>query len=260
LIFGLLAVKNIVFLSLLPVTFMLYNWVTSIEELKDERRMTQVLKQQTIQRLSSTLATLTIFRNRLEDISMGKLPLERQSEEQVESQWRSLLAVDSHVKPVMVLDMYTLFKQADDDGRGTIELQEMLDWIHGFNWHVNTESLKKLYDIMDIDGNGDVSFKEFATAIFCSGTKSLVNVSDDVKEDIFNTFDADGGGSIDWNEFSGKLCALGFDITGAEHIYSTFVSLPRGDISRTLFMKYLDKSCREFEEGRRPRHGSIDVV
>jgi Ca2+-binding EF-hand superfamily protein len=246
-VFGLLAAKNVVFLCFLPVTFMLYNWVTSIEELKDKRRLTEVLIRQNIRRLSSTLATLTIFRNRLEGISNGSV-LEKPSEEKVDLQWRSLLKVSSPIRPNTVLDMYTLFKLADDDGRGTIDLKEMLDWIQGFNWRVSRESLEKLHACMDVDGNGDVSFKEFATAIFCSADASLVNVSDHVKEDIFNLFDADGGGTIDWSEFSGKLAELGFDINGAEHVFGQFVSGPQGVISRTSFLKYLDKSCKEFSD------------
>jgi len=246
-IFGLLAMKNVLFLCLLPQTFKLYNWVTSVEMLKDQRRLTEVLIQQNIQRLTSTLATLTIFRNRLEEISKGNIP-QKQSEEQVEIQWRSLLEVDSYVKPSTVLDMYTLFKLADDNGRGTIEPQEMLDWITKFGWDVNPESLRKLYSVMDIDGNQHVSFKEFATAILCSGDSSLRNVSDKVKEDIFHTFDADGGGSIDWGEFAGRLNDLGYDITGAEHCFAQFVSKPQGEISRKSFLKYLEKCCQEFSD------------
>jgi len=246
-VFGMLAAKNIVFLCFVPVTFMAYNWVTSVEKLKDERRLTEVLVRHNIQRLSSTLATLTIFRSRLEDLSHGSIP-EKQSEQMVEDKWRSLLALDAHVKPSTVLDMYTLFKLADDDGRGTIDLQEMLDWIQGFGWQVDQQSLCQLYAHMDIDGNGAVSFKEFAVAILCSGDASLLNMPDTVKEDIFNLFDSDGGGTIDWKEFSGKLGDLGFDMSGAEHVFAQFVSGPTGVISRTSFLAYLDKACQEFSQ------------
>ena len=103
----------------------------------------------------------------------------------------------------------------DQDGGGTIDRLEWIEFLNGGNDELGAEKnieLKELFDLFDTDHSGQCEFDEFYMMILktfedqicCKSDLGKVTCENLVKSlamEMFNTLDEDGGGVLDWLEF-----------------------------------------------------------
>eukprot|EP01043_Picozoa_sp_COSAG02_P050055 COSAG02_NODE_5097_length_4633_cov_3.366343_1_plen_1011_part_00 len=129
-----------------------------------------------------------------------------------------------------------MFQKADEDGGGEVDGREFADWVSSIleldkqrqkqrmNLDKSTEvalravrklqaqtaeriaelGWKRLFESVDIDGNGELDAEEFCAAMRKHGL-SAQEVSDTQLGEVFNLIDADGGGTLTANEFVSSL-------------------------------------------------------
>ena len=74
--------------------------------------------------------------------------------------------------------------------------------------------LKRLFNLMDVDGSGDVDFEEFATVMLSSRKGRRKVAPDELAERLYAIFDTDGDGTIDTDETIKALKELGRTCSG----------------------------------------------
>ncbi|XP_796620.1 calmodulin [Strongylocentrotus purpuratus] len=83
------------------------------------------------------------------------------------------------------------FAQFDKNGDGTITCAELGEVMKSVGQNVPEAELKELIKLVDLDGNGSVSFQEFLTVI----VKALQDLEKEIRA-AFKTMDKDGSGSL----------------------------------------------------------------
>ena len=158
------------------------------------------------------------------------------------------------------------FRHFDADGNGTIsraELEQGLNQLGIFN-NVNASNMRhevpKLFAKIDLDGNGEVSLKEFlaflgitdyAPNIVQRMTKVFSVAADkglSFKE-IFSVFDADGNGTIDASELRNILLKVGnfgdISMEDAEMVVKIFNTEVGGSLSLTAFSSFFESRVHQ---------------
>ncbi|OQS07915.1 hypothetical protein THRCLA_00089 [Thraustotheca clavata] len=96
--------------------------------------------------------------------------------------------------------LYSVFNRADADNSNGLSLHELLMFLD----LDKTEFTKKTFNIMNIDGTGEIDFEEFVLAMwqFCLFTKeALISFS-------FGLYDEDSSGEIDTREAERFICEV----------------------------------------------------
>lgn len=95
-----------------------------------------------------------------------------------------------------------VFKAFDKNGDGKLSKQEIMD---GYDVHfgksMNQEEVDKMFEQVDIDGNGYIDYSEFVVASM--NEKSLLTT--DKLQAAFKMFDKDGSGTISTDEIKTVL-------------------------------------------------------
>ena len=112
---------------------------------------------------------------------------------------------------------------------------------------------------MDVDGSGQVGFREFATAVIAaptgdgsgsgrssSSSAEALSITAAARERLFQFFDDDSSGAIDEAEMLAKMGELGFDQQGVGDLFREMGGLGgdgrrRDQVTRKQFMRYLER-------------------
>jgi len=93
-----------------------------------------------------------------------------------------------------VSELRKAFIAIDEDGDGKLSLQELESAYQNASIHI--DSIHKILDVCDVDGNGLIDYTEFITATI-NWRKSL---NDEKLEGAFEAFDKNGDGTISIDE------------------------------------------------------------
>jgi calcyphosin len=103
------------------------------------------------------------------------------------------------------LGMQRIFKIMDDNGSGTLEIQEFWKAICDFRLQISPEECRKLFDLFDVNDDGEVSYDELLKATV--GDMSPIRKEFVAK--AFKKIDRDGSGELDMrdikNVYNAKL-------------------------------------------------------
>ena len=211
---------SLVAVALTPYTFINFMWATSVEGKRKQDVADAVLREQREGRFRVTLASLARLCAWIESAGGVAESVERSAPLSSPS---ALTAVGSIVREL------------------------------GYT-HVSSAGLRTLFDRMDVSGDGEISFVEFATAVLTpvvgdadGGASSLSssNAASLIPPELYATlyafFDTDGSNTIDENEMLHKLGALGFDLRGVSKLFDDIAGPETGVVSRGDFMRYLER-------------------
>lgn len=233
-LFCALIAQNIGNIRLLGATFLKYNLVTSIENLRSDQALTIVTQEQNSDRFRTTLASMIAVSRtlrRFQPPSFPPEPLKVKGDEQ--AQWEDILR---RVNPDQLWDLKVLFNWMDESGDGEFSEEEVEVLALRLGYPPNIG--KAFFKHMDKDGDGGISFLEFAAHVLQKDTEP-VDVA--VLDSLFVLIDADKGGSIGTDEFCNCLEGLGFDTRGSQALFQEIAGSPLRKINRRDFRAYLEK-------------------
>ncbi|EKX31866.1 hypothetical protein GUITHDRAFT_156470 [Guillardia theta CCMP2712] len=210
----------------------MYNWNTATEKLRQNDDVWKVLRQQRKKRFDAILLTLSKIIFRLQLIKSG-YHFHRRTSEIVEMEWEELFSKES---PDVLLDLRAIFEIHDTDKSGMISCDEVKTIADDLGCHVSPGALQQLTSFMDVNRNGHIDFKEFATAMMFPADEGdeLVNSL----EQLFQFFDEDNSGVVDRKELLLRLERLGFDAESIEHLLQDITGSSRGGLDRKQFTQY----------------------
>lgn len=272
-------------IALTPFTFINYNFATCVEGRRRQDVADAVLREQREERFQNTLASLGSLCAWIEsavhasDDATAARALPRRTQQEVDEVWTALLS--SHA-PERLLDVRALFEAADNDGSGTIGIEEVASIVQQLGYTPTAAGLRALFLRMDVDGSDEVSFIEFCTAVLDApasaapaaaarpngaGASAMVGAAAamvggdgggtagaaiihpssnilplELGGRVFEFFDTDGSGAIDEAEMLEKLQGLGFDLRGVSQLFTDIAGAEKGAVSRSDFMLYLKQA------------------
>ncbi len=97
-----------------------------------------------------------------------------------------------------MLPIIEVFDQIDENGDGNLDKEEILKVLppDDQNW----ELIDQVFEAIDVDENGKISYTEFLAAMY-----SKTQLKENNLKDAFNFFDKDGDGEITLAEMSEYL-------------------------------------------------------
>ncbi|RDD42245.1 NADPH oxidase 5 [Trichoplax sp. H2] len=101
------------------------------------------------------------------------------------------------------------FQLFDEDGSGTISLNELMGGLNKLTSGDNSEKLRFLFKVYDVDGNGFIDPFELKTVLQSCISESSLEFSESnlnaLTQALFESADADGSGTITYEELEGEL-------------------------------------------------------
>jgi Ca2+-binding EF-hand superfamily protein len=95
--------------------------------------------------------------------------------------------------------MQRIFKIMDDNGNGSLEIQEFWKAVCDFRIQISPEECRNLFDLFDINGDGSVSYDELMRSVVGEmniGRKALVRRA-------FDKIDRNGNGILELDDIKG---------------------------------------------------------
>ena len=95
--------------------------------------------------------------------------------------------------------MQRIFKIMDDNGNGTLEIQEFWKGVCDFRIQISPEEARKLFDIFDINGDGSVDYNELMRSV----VGEMNNFRKALVRRAFDKIDRNGNGLIELDDIKG---------------------------------------------------------
>lgn len=104
-----------------------------------------------------------------------------------------------------VVGLGRVFKIMDDNGSGTLDIQEFWKALCDYRLPISPEECRKLFDKFDNNDDGEIDYEELMLAV----TKDLSPIRKDLVAKAFRKLDIDESGTIEVNDiksfYSAKL-------------------------------------------------------
>ena len=200
--------------------------------------------------------------------------------EQVERQFGWIL---KNIKPSLVIDLKSLFTSADSDGSETLGYDEVAKICRLLKKDISDDVLCKFFTYMDVSGDGNVSFNEFATVMIpcppaaaaaaaapgggsegSAGSGASVGAAAGGNLRRFFSLDAmikeadgNGDGLVSYEEFKDSVFGQTLSETEARKLFIEMDADKSGDVSLKEF-KVAVMTQKMFEFFDQDRSGQID--
>jgi len=220
---------------LAPPTFMMYNFATSVEDYKDLAALRKVMSEQRKTTFKSKIRTLfklcQIF-----DTVMG-LGAAACCLTDKQPSWKR---IRKQGNPDALLNLLAVFDIADLDKDGFICKSEAAALASTLGYRLTEMELQMLMGLLDVNGDGYIEFKEWASTILYTGWATVTDADQTMKR-VFAFFDINGNGRIEVNEMLSRLEVLGFDTDGVMQLFSDIAGPGQGGVTRAEFQTYVQE-------------------
>ena len=133
------------------------------------------------------------------------------------------------------------YQYIDKDRDRSVTKDEFIDKIKNRDdITLSQKEAEEFYYYIDVDGNGSISYKEFAYAFKEYNVKHLLtkvkNFNTDLKE-VFDTYNSNAKGYLNKNDVDDMLHSIDPDLKSyeKEHVFQYLDSTKDGQISRNMF-------------------------
>merc|ERR1712013_16656 len=148
-----------------------------------------------------------------------------------------------------------MFKKYDKDGSGNIDSKEFGDLCYSLGHPIKAEELETAVKVLDIDGDGTISYEEFQKWWAKKDTRFELIDSEEGQKwlethvSTFQAHDADKSGQVDKNEFATLYTKLKETSKGAmlseDKMFTRIDADNSGFITLSEFLAYLKESDYE---------------
>ncbi|GAX79943.1 hypothetical protein CEUSTIGMA_g7383.t1 [Chlamydomonas eustigma] len=157
-----------------------------------------------------------------------------------------LMVVGQHLSVDEITGLKELFKSIDEDGSGTITLEEMRKALTKWEHKITDAELSNVMKIADVDGDGLIDYNEFVAA-----TMQMSKLEqDELLQKAFSQLDRDGSGTIDISELAQALKDFGIFDNDAEELMKSADSNGDGQIDYQEFSFLLRSKNPGFEKSK----------
>jgi len=211
-LFFLAFIPPCVTIVLTPRMVVVYTMACSTEMMKDSNTIIQVVRKQKQDKLINVLRVLSMLSYFLDQIEFLKKISDSGGDVSdqgaiSDERWNQLVAATD---PKVIEDLEALFNAFDDDHSGELDEEEVGLLVSQMGTKLSPEENHNLFRIMDADGGGTVSFREFATVILHQKNSTSGNLNfDGLGEKMFAIFDQDGSGSVSQQEIIDQMMKMG---------------------------------------------------
>ena len=99
-------------------------------------------------------------------------------------------------------EMDDMFEDIDEDGSGTIDIDEFLGLMSRKSIGIDLEiEMRQVFRVFDRNGDGGVEFPELRSLLKAINPRKFGDVEDEVFQAVMKVVDSDGDGSISYEEF-----------------------------------------------------------
>ncbi len=119
------------------------------------------------------------------------------------------------IRPELLHECREAFDLLDKDHSGAVDRAELKQALAGAGAAVEGELLDEIFDQLDLDGDGLVSFAEFVAMMVGLVSPEQVTLAAKL---AFSAYDRDGDGRLNLSELSGALQSLGRNPRDAQRV------------------------------------------
>lgn len=98
-----------------------------------------------------------------------------------------------------ILGMQRIFKIMDDNGNGSLEIQEFWKAVCDFRIQISPEEARQLFDLFDINGDGNISYDELMRSV----VGEMNGFRKQLVRKAFEKLDKNGNGLIELDDIKG---------------------------------------------------------
>jgi Ca2+-binding EF-hand superfamily protein len=237
-------------LSMMPTIIGFYNLVTSIEAMKNEHAVTEVIKEQKYrrhQRATQVLASLQFFIDQAEMLAATNSP-GSDGEGQVrdtEAQYEKMKRDPSMSKYIAELE--NLFFSFDADKSGNIDIDELGQLLSCMGQQKSEEELERLFNLMDADNSGNISVDEFCTVMAANRSARRNQDPRAIAEKMYGHFDDDNNGTIEPEEMIAAFQRMGqnWDMEAVREFLLAIDADGSGTIEKEEFISFVSNFVGE---------------
>jgi len=234
----------------MPTIIGLYNLVTSIEAMKNEHAVTEVIKDQKHrrhQRATQVLASLQFFIDQAEMLAATNSPgsdgegVQRDTVAQYEK-----MKKDPSMSKYLA-ELENLFFSFDADKSGNIDMEELGQLLSCMGQQKSEEELERLFNLMDADDSGNISVDEFCTVMASTRSSRRNQDPRELAEKMYAKFDEDGDGTIQPEEMIAAFQRMGqnWDMDAVREFLLAIDADGSGTIEKEEFITFVSNFVGE---------------
>ena len=192
----------------MPGTMGYLNLVTSVETMKDEHAIVDVISRQKNERQEKAKQVLKTLTFLLDQAAVQKVADDgiTEIERDVHAQFEELKKHPS--SRAKIQELREVYQAFDVDGSGSIDMEELGPLLDCMGQKKSQSEIERLFNLMDADGSNDVDFEEFATVMMAEKIARKVDAHA-IAEKIFQHFDPNGDGTVSPDEMVAAFLRIG---------------------------------------------------
>mmetsp|Transcript_10060 Transcript_10060/g.24625 ORF Transcript_10060/g.24625 Transcript_10060/m.24625 type:complete len:739 (-) Transcript_10060:31-2247(-) len=240
--------------SAMPQVIQTFNMVTSIETMKREVLLIEVVKHQKHEKQKKALHVLSTLQFFLDQAEMlmgsgggqegSNSPADTSKSPKDRDVKTGFNALMHNPQTREMLDgLQDLFSSFDSDHSGNIDREELGGLLLAMGQHKNEDEVDRLFNMMDADGSGDVDFEEFATVIMSHNTSKKHVDPEDLANRMWSLFDQNGDGWISPDEMIATFQRIGknWDVTEIQQFLHNIDEDKSGTIEKQEFVGFVNE-------------------
>eukprot|EP00282_Hemiselmis_andersenii_P028597 CAMPEP_0169449542 /NCGR_PEP_ID=MMETSP1042-20121227/12667_1 /TAXON_ID=464988 /ORGANISM="Hemiselmis andersenii, Strain CCMP1180" /LENGTH=771 /DNA_ID=CAMNT_0009561289 /DNA_START=94 /DNA_END=2405 /DNA_ORIENTATION=+ len=254
-------VPPILTLLMMPTTIHIFNLVTAIESMKQNRHILVVVKDQKAEKQRKAIRVLTSIQffldktDQLSSLDRTSSMVSNVSNRDVSGSFQQI-SKDRHTRH-MLEELRVLFDTYDVDKSGQIDQQELGDLLTTMGQPKAPEELDRLFNLMDADGSNGVDFKEFATVILHNRNCKHKLDHEEIARRMWMLFDKDNDGTISPEEMLETFRRLGanWDTDEIKEFLHAIDKDHNGTIDQEEFISYINECYGAQQQQQQAGHG-----
>ncbi|CAG9464081.1 unnamed protein product [Pedinophyceae sp. YPF-701] len=145
---------------------------------------------------------------------------------------KAMQVIASHLDKDEIAGLENMFKAIDTDNSGTITIDELRSAMQKGHYKITEDDIKFLMEAADVDGNGEIDYKEFIAATIHNSKLE----KDELIFKAFKAFDKNGDGVLSISEITEALKDMNVDDAEVRRIIKEVDKDGNGEVDYEEFL------------------------